>query len=262
MALWGINDSKTASGTIAIATNGTVTGSGTAFTTQAKIGNYIRADGRDYVIVTITNNTTATVKSGVNGGAITAVTAGASYALSEKPAFVALSESSGSPAGVHGDSNKVFGVDVVEIKQPTAEGVAHSGWVRRIEGTGGRAGRVITEVLVANSTIAGDADDDAVFPDRTITITAQPQDSEEASGSEVVFSVTATVSPTATLAYLWQVSTDDGETFASAPGTNNLATYTIADNTGLDGNQYRVQVSATGAITVTSDAATLTEVVV
>ena len=37
MALWGNKDSKTASGTIAIASNGTVTGSSTSFTTQAKV---------------------------------------------------------------------------------------------------------------------------------------------------------------------------------------------------------------------------------
>jgi hypothetical protein len=259
MALWGNKDSKTATGTIAIATNGTVTGTSTLFTTEARIGDHIRADGRDYVIVTIATNTSATVKSGINGGAITAVSAGASYTLSEKPVFVAVSESAGSPAGVHGDATKVFGVDVVEAGQPIASGVAHSGWVRRIEGTGGRAGRVITEVLVAGGSITGDQDDDAVFPDRTITITSQPEDSTADTGSAASFSVTATVSPTTTLAFLWQVSTDDGDTFASAPGTNNAATYTIADNTGLDGNLYRVIVSATGAISVTSNAARLIE---
>jgi hypothetical protein len=45
------------------------------------------------------------------------------------------------------------------------KGVAHAGWVRRIEGTGGRAGRVQYEVLVAGSSISGDAADDAVAPD-------------------------------------------------------------------------------------------------
>jgi len=111
MALWGNKDSKTASGTIAIATNGAVTGSSTAFTTEAKIGNTIRADGRDYVITNITSNTAATVESGINGGSITAVTSGASYTLSEKPAFVAHAESSDSGIGNSGNSNKVFGVD-------------------------------------------------------------------------------------------------------------------------------------------------------
>lgn len=111
MALWGNRDSKTASGTIAIASNGVVTGSSTSFTTQAKIGNYIRTGGVDYQIVTITSNTVCKVESGINGGAIAVVGAGATYTLSEKPAYVAASESDGSDSGVHGDSNKVFGVD-------------------------------------------------------------------------------------------------------------------------------------------------------
>jgi hypothetical protein len=108
MALWGNKDSKTATGTIAIATNGAVTGSGTSFTTEADIGNTIRADGRDYVITTIASNTAATVQSGINGGAIVEVTAGASYTLSEKPASTAL-------AAAAGNSNLVFGVDATEI---------------------------------------------------------------------------------------------------------------------------------------------------
>lgn len=118
---------------------------------------------------------------------------------------------------------------------------------------------IAMDVPVATS---GDASDDAVVVDRTITITAQPQDDESASGSEVTFSVTATVSPTAALTYLWQVSTDDGATWGSASGTNNAASYVIADNTGLDGNQYRVVVSSSGATSVTSAAALLTEAVI
>jgi hypothetical protein len=113
MALWGNRDSKTASGTIAIATNGAVTGSSTAFTTQAKIGNTITADGRDYVITAITSDTACTVQSGVNGGSITAVTSGTSYRLSEKPVFVSQSESATS-SGDTGSSVKVFGVDTNE----------------------------------------------------------------------------------------------------------------------------------------------------
>ena len=114
MALWGNRDSKTATGTIAIATNGVVTGSSTLFTTEADIGNYIRSGGVDYQIVTITSNTVCKVESGINGGAIAEVTAGASYTLSEKPASTAASESAGSPSGKHGNSNKVFGVDIYE----------------------------------------------------------------------------------------------------------------------------------------------------
>ena len=114
MALWGNKDSKTASGTVSIANTGVVTGSGTSFTTQAKVGNYIRAGGVDYQIVSITSNTVAKVIMGANNGNGTVTTAsGASYTLSEKPAFVA--HESADTFGDIGDANKVFGVDTTEI---------------------------------------------------------------------------------------------------------------------------------------------------
>ena len=114
MALWGNKDSKTATGTVSIADTGVVTGSSTLFTTEAKIGNTIRVAGLDYQIVSITSNTVTKVIMGKNNGngAVTTCS-GATYTLSEKPAFVAH-ESADSGIGVHGDSNKVFGVDVTE----------------------------------------------------------------------------------------------------------------------------------------------------
>jgi hypothetical protein len=115
MALWGNNDSKTASGTVSIASTGVVTGTSTAFTTQAKIGNTIKTSaGVEYQIVTITSDTVAKVIMGTNNGNGTVTTAsGLSYTLSEKPASVAH-ESADSGAGVHGNSSKVFGVDTTE----------------------------------------------------------------------------------------------------------------------------------------------------
>jgi hypothetical protein len=44
-------------------------------------------------------------------------------------------------------------------------GVAHSGWVLRTVGTGGRAGRVQTEVLVAMGSLGSDGSDDTIYPD-------------------------------------------------------------------------------------------------
>lgn len=41
----------------------------------------------------------------------------------------------------------------------------HSGWVKRTVGTGGRAGRVQTEVLVAMGSMTGDQADDIEYPD-------------------------------------------------------------------------------------------------
>lgn len=44
-------------------------------------------------------------------------------------------------------------------------GISHAGWVIRTEGTGGRAGRVQYETLVAMSSITGDGSDDNPLPD-------------------------------------------------------------------------------------------------
>ena len=44
-------------------------------------------------------------------------------------------------------------------------GVTHAGWVVRKEGTGGRAGRIQYETLVAMGSITGDGSDDTVLPD-------------------------------------------------------------------------------------------------
>ena len=113
MALWGNKDSKTATGTVSIADTGVVTGSSTLFTTEAKIGNTIRAASVDYQIVTITSDTVAKVIMGTNNGNGLVTTCSAqSYTLSEKPAFVA--HESASSSSVSGASSSVFGVDGTE----------------------------------------------------------------------------------------------------------------------------------------------------
>ena len=43
--------------------------------------------------------------------------------------------------------------------------VAHAGWVRRTVGTGGRAGRIFQETLVAMGSMSGDNTDDRKYPD-------------------------------------------------------------------------------------------------
>ena len=162
MSLWGNKDAKTATGTVAINAGGTVTGTSTLFTTQTKVGDYIRVAGEDYVIKSIASNTSAIVTAGVVGATLTAVASTVAYTLSEKPIFVGKSESINT-SGTQGDTTKVYGVDTTEAS--ISKKIAHSGWVRRVAGSSGRSGRVQTEVLVASSSITGDQADDTQFPD-------------------------------------------------------------------------------------------------
>ena len=156
MALWGMADDKTSTGTVTIVANGNVTGSSTKFQTEAKVGDYIKANNKEHRIISITSNTACKVVAGTLGGTISAVGAGNNYTLSEKPVYVSASE-------VGADANNVFGVDEAEVG--VTQGAGHAGWVRRTAGSGGRSGRVQYEVLVAGSEITSDAADDTEFAD-------------------------------------------------------------------------------------------------
>jgi len=115
MSLWGNKDTKSGSGTITIAANGLVTGSGTSFTTEARIGDYIKVTAGttanlNYNIVSITNTTICQVIAGLNqgNGSVTATAAGNAYSFSEKPSYIAYD-------GTGVNSNTIFGVDTTEM---------------------------------------------------------------------------------------------------------------------------------------------------
>ena len=63
----------------------------------------------------------------------------------------------------------IFGVDTTEQGIAANPKGGHAGWVIRTAGTGGRAGRVTTEVLVAMGSMTGDgsasANDDIIYQD-------------------------------------------------------------------------------------------------
>ena len=254
MSAWGKADSKTASGTIELSSAGAVTGTSTAFTTQAAVGDVLTANSIDFRITAIASDTACTVVDADTAGAtIVAQSAGAAYTLSEKPSMKANS------VGGYASEN-IYGVDENEMAANKDTGAAHAGWnhVRTI------GSRTITETLVAMSKngITSDAED-VVFEDFLITIDTQPADDESATGEAVTFSVAASITGTGgTLTYQWQE--DSGSGFANITEAGvysdvDTDTLAISDNTGLDTYQYRVVVSATGADSVTSDAATLTE---
>jgi len=149
----------------------------------------------------------------------------------------------------------IFGVDRDEIK--VTPGIEHVGWVARRQ----VGSRVLWETLVAmKEPPTPDADDDDVLPDTVITITSQPVDAEVEANAAVEFSVTATSSPTVTLAYQWEESAD-GSTWADVAdggvySGNTTATLEITDSTDLEGYYYRVEVSNSAAgVSVTSNEA-------
>ena len=106
MALWGNNDSKTATGYANISANGFVNGTSSVFQSEARVGDYIIMANTDYLIVSITSNTAAQV-IGQNGSATVTASANAAYILSEKPKY-AIWESTGL------NTNTIYGEDTTE----------------------------------------------------------------------------------------------------------------------------------------------------
>ena len=162
-----------------------------------------------------------------------------------------------------GETIGLFGISAAEA-QVDKKG-AHTGWVLRTTGSGGRAGRVQEEVLVAMNTMNGD-DEDAVYKDTIITITSQPATVggpvSAVSGNTVTFAVTATASPSAALTYQWQVNNNAGGVWVDIDAGTEVATgqpantfktgantaTLILDPTDVDANNFvfRCVVTASG----------------
>lgn len=150
-----------------------------------------------------------------------------------------------------------FGVDSNEI---AADGgrAAHTGWILRTTGQGGRAGRVMQEVLVAGG-ITGDAED-TVYPDYVIVISSQPEDASAntTASEEATFTVVATSTPSTTLTYAWTYANGDSIQSGANVGNTTQATLTVNSAVETANVDYKVTVSATGAANVVSTNATLT----
>jgi len=163
MSDWGNKDSKTVAGSVTVtAANSTVVGSGTTFTNFA-VGDFMNVGGNEYVITAIANATVMTVASaGGAGASLVGASSNSAYVISEKPMHIKYS--------MNIDAGDVYGVDTTEMAYANtgsteADAVPHAGWVKRTAGSGGRSGRVHYEVLVAGSSITGDAADDTQLPE-------------------------------------------------------------------------------------------------
>ncbi len=113
-----------------------------------------------------------------------------------------------------GETIGLFGVDAQEA-DVAGNGTVHTGWVLKTTGSGGRAGRVQQEVLVALSEMKGPDGDAQQYANVSITLTGPNPASVFASSSNAN-SATFTVSPalvgntSATLSYQWQVNSNTG----------------------------------------------------
>jgi hypothetical protein len=251
MALWGSRDSFSITGTVDfVEDSATVTGSGTAFTTELEVGDaIITTAGEKFKVTGIANNTSLTIDpawpdTDASGETVTG---------QDVPKYLAARDRS-----VHG-IDRVFGVDQTEALVNGQD----PGWVRVIQYTDVHGNlRDKRSVLVAMKSITGDAADDAVYPDAIITIVTQPEDSSANTGDAVDFTVVASIDPVGTtINYRWQEAANANVAFVNLTDAgvySNTATPTleIADNTGLDGYIYRVQLSADGvsANTVSANA--------
>jgi len=154
MALFGNKDTKAITGTVAV-TNGSaaLTGTGTAFTTELKSGNTVVIATVEYRVIAIASNTAATLHKNYAG----ATAAGLTITANEQPSHLA-----------DADLAKVYGVDATEatIASNRAKGLNTPGWVKYTTYTDAQnTTRHKSEVLVAMSSISGDAADDAVLAD-------------------------------------------------------------------------------------------------
>jgi hypothetical protein len=158
----------------------------------------------------------------------------------------------------------VTGVFVVDQTEAQANpGIAHAGIIARRVGSGGRAGRVQTEVLIAGSTYGtSDASDDTQIPDALIKITAgSPADQAKTTGQATTFVVDFTKKPAAAAATLqWQLDSGGGFANLSNAGVYSgvtTATLAISSVTGLNGMKYRCIITPTAGVAKTSRGATL-----
>ena len=284
MALWGKADNLFSPGTVAVDYAAkTITGTGTSFgaagiSTGTVITIGVGGTFGQAVISGVTSERLVSIATTqyLSGAVIT----GVGYTLSQKPVYT-LEDSNYdlTPTTSTGLSNYIYGVDQYESASNVATGsqyaVSHAGWVGvHTYMDMDNNLRVKTEVLVAMSgistndpasyTATGDAADDAVFPDRYITISTQPASVGVGTTATATFTVVASATPTAALTYQWQYASSVGSAYTALSndavysGTATAGLGVTNTNATLTGYNYRVVITSTGGATATSNAAVMT----
>jgi len=167
-------------------------------------------------------------------------------------------------------TGQTIGLFAVDAQESLSTHAQHSGWVLRTTGSGGRAGRVMNEVLVALSTVTGDGDAQQ-YANVTITLSG-PSSASIVANTDYANLVSFSVSPTlvgntsATLTYQWQYNAGSG--WANIPantvpiqynGATSATLFARPKTTANTGTVYRVTVTAADqGVSATSANATIT----
>jgi len=180
MSLWGNKDSFSTglTGTITInLSTKVVTGSGTTFVTAGiSTGDVLVVGvGATYGQAVVSGVTSATQLSIGSTQFIIGAPVGVAYTVNQKPKFTLEDGQYFAPDVKSNRFSAVFGVGTTETNvaagrtvgnKNAAYAVAHAGWVGVTTYVDQHNNfRVKSETLVAGSSITGDADDDARYPD-------------------------------------------------------------------------------------------------
>lgn len=162
-------------------------------------------------------------------------------------------------AYIDGVTVGMYGASAGEITA-NGGGIAHSGWVLRTEGQGGRAGRVSYEVLVAGG-MTGDASDDLLLPDYRIVVVTQPSGdtANTSAGEDATFTVAAVTAPTGgSISYQWLYANGDSIQAGANVGVSTGTTLTVNSAVETANVSFKVRMSVTGGSNVFSSNALLT----
>jgi hypothetical protein len=153
-----------------------------------------------------------------------------------------------------------YGIDDNEVAAGGGK-VSHTGWILQTTGSGGRAGRIMTEVLVAGGINTVPDAEDTSYPDYTLRITTQPlaNTANTTAGQNATFRVVGASTPAgATLGYAWTYANGDAIGAGANVGVTTTANLVVNSAVVTVNTAFKVAVSATGAANVVSSNATLT----
>ena len=156
------------------------------------------------------------------------------------------------------DKAVTVGVDIGEAAANRAKGLRTPGWNKHTTYTDSQGNtRYKTECLVAGKSMTLDAED-IIAVNNLIKITTQPVAFTVVEGGNATFTVAATVTPSGTATYQWEIKGPSDSTWSpialETAATLELTAVVLAD----DQTRFRCVVSEVNALTVTSKPALLT----